>query len=123
MRPVLSVILTLVLPSACAFAAELDPHKLELDKSGELIPYGKAAGNAALGRVTYKVIGVGDDWLAIRAHDVDNSSRDDVTFIVRGISTRGMVDDKPWKPEGVWTVSKTEKFKEKTVFTLTRSKK
>lgn len=100
-------------------AADIDPRKMEVGDSGPLWPVGKALG---LGDPAhYYISEVGDNWLAVR---IKSGIRKDpeVTFIVRGVSTKGLVDDREWKPSGTWKVADTEKYRGKTVFTLKPAK-
>jgi len=58
---------------------------------------------------------VGTDYLAIRCK---TRAAPNFLFLVRGISTKGLVDDKPWKYAGRYKVADTEKYQGKTVFVL-----
>lgn len=58
---------------------------------------------------------VGKDWISVRCK---SSFGPTFYFVVRDIDTKGLVDDKPWKPTGEFTVTGTEKYRSKTVFTV-----
>jgi hypothetical protein len=86
----------LAVPSASAADGML-PDTMEVGKVGKLWPTGEGLPGA-------RVAGLGGETRPV--------------ILVRGVPTKGLVDDRRWKPEGVWKVVGTEKYKGKTVFTL-----
>lgn len=112
MRTVLAVLL-LAVP---AFAApKLLPTNMEVGKVGELWPDGHGLPGAK-DVVEYNIAEVGSDWLALR---VSGHGAGPSIIIVRGVPTKGLVDDRRWKPSGMWKVEGTEKYRDKSsVFVL-----
>jgi hypothetical protein len=104
----------LAVPSASAADGML-PDTMEVGKVGKLWPTGEGLPGARE-VVEYLISEVGDDWLALRVAGLGGETRP--VILVRGVPTKGLVDDRRWKPEGVWKVVGTEKYKGKTVFTL-----
>lgn len=92
---------------------KLLPENMEVGKVGELWPDGEGKPGAP-DIVRYLIAEVGDDWLALRLTGVGEPS----VIIVRGVPTKGLVDDRRWKPTGLWKVEGTEKWDGKTRFTL-----
>ena len=112
--PILAV---LALAASAPAAEKLLPRTMEVGKVGELWPAGRSAPGGSV-PVRYIVTEVGNDWLALRV-ETDETTGDRMTILVRGIDTKGAVDDRPWKPTGQWRVDGTEKYKSsKTVFVL-----
>ncbi len=108
MRTVLAVLL-LAIPLQAD--SGLLPRTMEIGQTG------KFSAISSAGTVRYYIAEVGSDWLAIRVDTMEREGSD-MTIIVRGVPTKGLVDEKRWKPEGEWKVEATEKYKGRTVFML-----
>lgn len=111
--------LLLILFAFPAFAAEprMLPRSMEVGKVAQLWPDGEGLVGVRGEVVRYTILEVGDDWLALRVTTGERDPGPD-TIIVRGVPTKGLVDDARWKPTGTWKVEKTEKYKGKTIFSL-----
>ena len=112
MRAVI-VALVFCLPSAAA-APKLLPTNMEVGQVGEFWPDGEGLPGAR-DVVEYIIAEVGDGWLALRIKGVGAGPP---VVLVRGVPTKGLVDDRRWKPTGEWKVEGTERYNGKTVFTL-----
>ena len=110
MRTLVAVLLF----AAPIFADGMVPKTMEVGKVGKLWPDGEGMVGARE-VVKYTIAQVGDDWLALR---VSGHGEGADLFIVRAVPTKGLVDDRRWKPTGEWKVTGTEKYRGKTVFTL-----
>ena len=97
-----AVLLLLTFPVA---AVAFDPRYMKIGQSGEITNFG----------IDLTIKEVGDDWLYIRC---DSKSDPTFYFLVRGVATKGLADDKPWDYKGSWKVTDTEKYKGKTVYVL-----
>ena len=118
MRTVAAVVaLAFCLPAYAGDAKKMLPRNMEVGKVGTLWPDGEGMLGIRGAVVTWTIIEVGDDWLALRVATGERDPGPD-TVVVRGVDTAGLVDGKRWKPAGVWRVVKTEKHRGMTVFSL-----
>lgn len=115
MRTAFAVLL-LAVPAVAA--DKMLPRMMEVGKVAQLYPDGSQAPIIPGDIVKYMILEVGDDWLAVRVTTGAYSEPGPETIIVRGIPTKGLVTDQRWKPAGLWKVEKTEKYRDKTVFSI-----
>jgi hypothetical protein len=106
-----AAVLVFCLPAAAA--DRLLPDNMAVGKVGPLWPDGHGLPGAA-DVVRYTIAEVGDDWLALRVTGAGGPS----VILVRGVDTKGLVNDRRWKPAGEWKVTATEKYRGKTRFVL-----